>query len=100
MHYVVMVRGTLKGTDTVQSQATHDATIALLGDAGKSMGNISHRTYLNPQNPREFMAVDTWNNLEGMQKLMSDPNLAAEFGKLFDGQPQVTIWAEQNWKGW
>jgi hypothetical protein len=45
----------------------------------------------------EFLAVDTWNNLDGLQKFMSDPNVAAAFGQLFDGMPDVTIWAESGW---
>jgi hypothetical protein len=36
-------------------------------------------------------------NLEGIQKLYSDPNLAAEFGKLFEGRPEVTVWADSGW---
>jgi hypothetical protein len=35
--------------------------------------------------------------MEGIQKLYSDPNLAAEFATLFEGQPEVTIWADSGW---
>ena len=35
--------------------------------------------------------------MEGIQKLYSDPNLEAEFAKMFDGQPDVTIWADSGW---
>jgi hypothetical protein len=35
--------------------------------------------------------------MEGIQKLYSDPNLAAEFSKLFEGQPEVTIWEDSGW---
>jgi hypothetical protein len=100
MKYIVTVRGMLKAADEKQSQATHDATIDKIGPLGKSMGNIGHQVYLNPQNRREFMAIDTWNNLDGPQKLLSDPALGAEFAKLFDGQPSVTLWAEADWKSW
>jgi hypothetical protein len=30
---------------------------------------------------------------------MGDPNVAAEYGKLFDGMPDVTVWAESGWAG-
>ena len=46
------------------------------------------------------MAVDFWNNMEGIQKMYSDPNLAEEFGKLFDGEPEVVIWANSGWEGY
>lgn len=100
MKYIVIVRGKLKSADEKQSQAVHDATIAKVGPLGKSMGNVGHRAYLNPQNRTEFLAMDTWDNLDGPQKLLADPALGAEFAKLFDGMPDVTIWAEAGWEAW
>jgi hypothetical protein len=100
MNCVVIVHGNLKQADERQSRATHDATVAMIGAKGRAMGNIGHRAYLNPRNRREFLAIDTWDNLEGPQKLLQDPNLAAEFGKLFDGRPEVTILEESGWTAW
>ncbi len=96
MRYIVTVRGMLKG-DAAQAQKGHDATVAMVSPQGKAMGNTSHQPYRNLQNPKEFLSIDVWNNLEAIQKLYSDPNLAAEFGKLFEGQPQVTIWEDTGW---
>lgn len=96
MKYIVTVRGLLKG-DASQSQRVHDATVSQISPQGRAMGNTSHQTYLNTQNGREFFAIDVWDNLEAIQKLYSDPNLAAEFGKLFEGQPEVTIWENTGW---
>ncbi len=96
MRYIVTVRGNLKG-GSEQAHQVHDAIVAKSSQIGRQMGNTSHQTFLNAQNNNEFLAVDTWDNLEGIQKLYSDPNLAAEFGKLFEGQPQVTVWAESGW---
>jgi hypothetical protein len=98
--YVVVVRGMLKATEEQESRATHNATIAMVGPMGRSMGNVSHRAYLNPQNRREFLAIDVWDNLDGPQKLLHDPTLGAEFAKLFDGQPDVTLWATTDWEAW
>ena len=100
MNYVVIVRGKLKGADAQESRKVHDATLEMLGDTGKSMGNIGHRAYLNAENPHEFLAIDTWDNSDGPQKLMQDPKLAEEFGKLFDGQPDVSMYAQTEWTGW
>jgi len=96
MQFVVTVRGNLKG-DRAQSQAVHDATIAQVSPEGRKLGSTAHQTFLNPENEKEFLAVDFWNNLEGIQKLYSDPNLAVEFGKLFDGEPEVVVWANSGW---
>ena len=98
MKYIVTVRGKLKG-DPSQIQAVHDDIVARLSPVGRPMGNTSHQTYLNGQDNHEFLAVDGWDNMEGIQKLYSDPNLATEFGKMFEGQPLVTIWAESGWSG-
>lgn len=96
MKYIVTVRGTLKGSPA-EIQAVHDDIVARVSPMGKSMGNTSHQAYLNVQNETEFFAIDVWDNLESIQKLYSDPNLADEFGKMFDGQPEVTIWADSGW---
>jgi hypothetical protein len=98
MKYIVTVRGNLKG-DAQQAQAAHDDIVARISPAGRSMGNTAHQTYLNVQNNNEFFAIDTWDNLESIQKLYSDPNLATEFAKMFAGQPEVTVWAESGWYG-
>ncbi len=96
MKYIVTVRGMLKG-DAKASQKVHDETVAKVAPMSKPMGATSHHAYLNPQIPKQFLAVDEWDNLEGIQKLYSDPNLAAEFGKLFEGMPEVTVWSDSGW---
>jgi len=96
MKYIVTVRGTLKG-DARQAQMVHDETVAKVSPLGKSMGSTGHQAYLNTQNGKDFFAIDFWDNLEGIQKLYSDPNLATEFAKLFEGQPEVTVWADSGW---
>ena len=96
MRYIVTVRAMLKG-DEAQAQKVHDETVAKVSPLGKSMGSTSHQAYVNTQNRKEFLAIDFWDNLEGIQKLYSDPNLATEFGKLFEGQPEVTVWVDSGW---
>ncbi|HLF82323.1 MAG TPA: hypothetical protein VI410_11180 [Anaerolineales bacterium] len=96
MRYIVTVRGKLKGSKAA-AQKVHDATVAAISPKGRSMGSTAHQPFLNTQDEGEFLAVDSWDNLEGIQQLFSDPNLAAEFAKLFEGQPEVTIWAQSGW---
>jgi len=93
MRYIVTVRGNLKGSHE-QAHVAHDAIVSKISPMGRQMGNTSHETFLNVQNSNEFFAVDTWNNLEAIQKLYSDPNLMVEFATMFEGQPQVTVWSE------
>ena len=63
----------------------------------RPLGAVGHQPHLNPQIPGEFLAIDTWNNLEGLQRFMSDPAVAAELGAMFAGQPDVSVWAEAGW---
>jgi quinol monooxygenase YgiN len=96
MRYIVAVRGTLKGS-AEQAGKAHDEIVSKVSPMGKSLGNTSHQPYLNVQNGKEFFAIDFWDNMEGIQKLYSNPDLAAEFAKMFEGQPEVTIWADSGW---
>ena len=96
MRYIVTVRGKLKGS-AEQARQAHDEIVGKVSPMGKSMGNTSHQTYLNVQNGNEFFAIDVWDNMEGIQKLYSDPNLANEFGKMFAEQPEVAIWGDAGW---
>lgn len=96
MKYIVVVRGKLKGAAAEAGKA-HDEIVAKISPMGRSMGNTSHQAYLNVQDGEEFLAIDFWDNMEAIQKLYSDPNLAAEFAKMFEGQPEVTIWADSGW---
>lgn len=97
MNYITVVRGKLKSADEKAAQTMHDATVEKLSAMTRPIGAIGHHAYLNPQNRTEFLAVDTWNNLEGLQRFMSDPQVAAEFGELFEGMPDISIWAESGW---
>jgi quinol monooxygenase YgiN len=94
MKYITLVRAKLKGD---HPQAAHDATVAQLSAMTRPMGATGHQACLNPQDPKQFLAVDTWNNLEGLQKFMSNPDVAAAFGQLFDGMPDISIWGESGW---
>jgi hypothetical protein len=97
--YITVVRGELKLADNLeQNQAAHDAINVPLQALGKSLGAVGHRAYLSAQNPKEFLAIDTWTTLEGPKKLFSDPKLAAEFGKLFEGMPEITFWGASGWE--
>ncbi len=96
MKYVVVVRGKLKGSVT-EAGAAHNDIVSKVSPLGKSMGNTSHQPYLNIENGDEFLSLDFWDNIEGIQKLYSDPNLASEFARMFDGQPEVTIWSDSGW---
>jgi quinol monooxygenase YgiN len=96
MNYITVVRGKLKGS-TAEAKAAHDATVEKLSAMTRPMGAIGHRAHLNPQNPSEFLAIDTWNNMDGLQSFMNNPEVATAFGSLFDGMPDISVWSESDW---
>ena len=97
MNYITVVRGKLKGDSQKAAQMAHDATVEKLSEMTRPMGALHHKAHLNPQDPMEFLAIDAWNNLEGLQKFMTDPQVAEAFGALFEGMPDVSVWAESDW---
>ena len=100
MKYVVTVRGKLKDTDATMAETAHNDTFERLSVIGKDLGSIGHQTYLNSEDKNEFLAVDTWSSIEGLQKFLADPaNSGGEIAKLFTSEPQITVWAESGWKG-
>jgi len=96
MNYITVVRAKLKG-NPADAKKMHDATVEQLSAMTRPMGAVGHKPHLNPQDPTEFLAIDTWNNLEGLQKFMSDPKVAEAFGALFEGRPDISIWSESDW---
>jgi len=97
MQYVSIVRAKLRGADPDAARKQHDGTVDQLSALTRPMGAVSHQAYLNPQQPMEFLAVDRWKDLEGLQKFMRDPKVAEAFGALFEGQPDISIWSESGW---
>ncbi len=99
MKYVVTIRGILKDTDEEQAHMAHDATVQRVTQIGKPLGHIGHQTQLNMKNRREFLAIDTWDNWDGLQKFLSDPANPGEIVQLFEGEPDITIWVTSGWLG-
>lgn len=95
--HITVVRGRLKADSVADNHAVHDAIYEPLKALGTSLSAIGHTAYLNPHDPREFLAVDTWTTLEGPQRLFNNPTVAAEFERLFEGQPEITFWSDAGW---
>jgi hypothetical protein len=65
MNYITIVRGKLKPADEKAAQSMHDATVDKLSEKTRPMGAIGHHAYLNLQNHKEFLAVETWKACKG-----------------------------------
>jgi quinol monooxygenase YgiN len=99
MAVVVMVRARLRG-DTAAARQLHDQVTGATKDLALAAGDVGHRTYLNPADPNEFLGIDEWESVEKFQAFASNPQIAEFFGRLFDGEPQVTVWAPSGWNAW
>ena len=98
MPFYTTVRARLKDADPKAAMEAHNGVVARLLGTTQANGGTGHRTFANAQDPREFLAMDTWESMEGMQTAFGDPNTQAEIGSLFEGPPEVTIWATR--EGW
>jgi len=97
--YTVTVRARLK-KDQAASKAFHDQVTGATRDAAKQAGDLTHRAFLDPQDPKAFLGIDEWSSLEGLQKFAGSPEITKFFGDLFEGAPEVRVWVDSDWRQW
>ena len=98
MPFYTTVRGRLNNTDPQKALELHNAIVARVTPRNEPLGAFGHRVFVNVQDPMEFLAMDSWQTVEGIQQAFSNPETAADIGSMFDGPPQVTIWTPR--EGW
>ena len=99
MKYTVTVRAKLRGTPA-EAKKLHDSVTGATKDMAKQAGDLTHAIYLDPQDPKAFLGIDTWSTLEGLQKFAGSPQIKDFFGKLFEGEPEVRVWVTSDWNQW
>jgi hypothetical protein len=99
MAIVVMVRARLRG-DAASAQQLHDQVTGATMKMARAAGDIGHRTYLNSMDRRDFLGIDEWQSPEQFQAFAANPQITEFFGQLFDGEPQVSVWAPSGWNEW
>jgi quinol monooxygenase YgiN len=95
----VVIRARLRG-DPASAQELHDQVTSATRAMAQAAGDISHRTFLNPADPRDFLGIDEWQSAEAVGAFSSDPRIVDFFGRLFEGQPEVTLWISAGWNEW
>ena len=95
--FITTVRAKLRDADPAAAQEAHNGIVGRLRPQLEPKGGSSHMVFANAQDPREFLAIDRWDSEEGLAALQ-DPAIQAEIASLFDGPPQVTVWAPRD--GW
>lgn len=99
MAVTITIRARLKG-DPASIQKIHDEVTGATKDAARQAGDLTHVVYLNPHDRREFLGIDTWQSAEQAQAFAGSPQIQEFFGNMFEGAPEVTIWAESGWNKW
>ena len=98
MALITKVQGRLRSDDPTIAMEEHDRIVDKLTPGTRANGGVGHMVFANAADPREFLAIDRWESIEGLQKFMGDPSVQAEIGGMFDGQPDVTVWIPR--EGW
>lgn len=98
MPFYTTVRGRLNRADPQAAMELHNGIVGRLTPRNKPLGGVGHRVFENVQDPMEFLAMDTWETMEGLQQAFANPDTQAQMGSMFDGPPQVTIWSPR--EGW
>jgi quinol monooxygenase YgiN len=99
MSVTVIVRAKLK-SDRNSVRKLHDEVTAATKEMARGAGDVSHQTFLNPNDPRDFLGIDVWKSSEAFQKFSSDPKIQQFFGQMFEGRPDVTVWEDSGWNKW
>ncbi len=96
--YLLSIRGTLVPQQIDDARSTHNMTA---GDpqgvaAAKSLGDLSHMVYVpisqNGHGTSEFLILDLWNSIEGLNKFFSDPQVQ-HGGDMIFKQRDPVVWS-------
>ena len=98
MPFFTTVRGKQNHADPQAALELHNSIVAELRQRNEPLGGSGHRVFVNVQDPMEFLALDTWESMEGLQQAFGNPDSVAKMGSMFDGQPEATIWSPRD--GW
>jgi hypothetical protein len=89
--FYVFVRGHLKSATQATNKAAHDAIVTNNRATVTAAGDEKHLALLGLADPQNFLGMDVWNSLEGLNAFLTNPAVQTAFGGLFDAAPTVTV---------
>jgi len=95
--YLLSILGTLAPKTIEAARLAHNQTAGLPDNiaAARALGDLSHMVYV-PFGPAsesgQFLILDQWNSLEGLNKFFADPHVQ-EGGGLIFSQRDPVVWA-------
>ena len=99
MKVTITVRARLKG-DSKSAQKLHDEVTGATKEMARQAGDLTHHVFLNPQDDRDFLGIDTWDSPEHAQAFAGSPQIQDFFSKLFEGQPEIKVFVDSGWNQW
>lgn len=98
--YLLSIPGKLKSQTLEQARAVHNATAGLPQNVvvAKSLGDLSHMVYVpiqqngNGHGAGEFLILDLWNNIEGLNQFFANKQVQEQAGQIFETRDPV-VWA-------
>jgi hypothetical protein len=95
--YQLSIRGTLAPPTLEAARAVHNRTAGNPATVpiAQSMGDLSHMVYM-PTGPlngnaADFLFLDLWNNLDGLNQFFANPQIQAEAGQIF-AEHDAVVW--------
>lgn len=102
--WLALVRGTLFTDDLSEAQAFHDGLASGGEEAARAAGDFGHDAMLGTTllgtTENAFLGVDRWTSRTGMIEFYENPDFAAAFGMLFEGAPQLELFARSDFHEW
>lgn len=95
--FLLSIRGTLAPATLEESRQVHNMTAGNPQGvaAAKALGDLSHMVYVpmhNHNGSQEFLILDQWNNLDGLNQFFADKQVQ-EGGKMIFTQRDPVVWA-------
>lgn len=99
--YLLSIRGTLAPSSLEEARVLHNSTAGAPESvaAARSLGDLSHMVHVpfgqNGNSTNEFLILDLWNRIEGLNQFFANPHVQEQAGRIFaDRDPIVWIPAQ------
>src|SRR5262245_10014773 len=95
--YLLAIRGTLAPSTLEAARSIHNATAGAQANAAaaQSLVDFSHMVYVpldeHTGGAGEFLILDVWNNLAGLNQFFANPQVQEQAGQIFSARDRV-VW--------
>ena len=95
--FLLSIRGTLASPTVEAARKIHNETAGAPANvaAAQSLGDLSHMVYVphahSSQGSGEFLILDTWNSMDGLNQFFANPQVQHQAGLIFTQRDPV-VW--------